>query len=110
MDLRNQMNKMEKMISDFATKRLDTSRLTEPENFNMVVVDIFDNKYGKRCEISILFNKPFKEKDSDLIHNQFRGIKKELNEFTAGFFKDGITSSQATIDSYLQYKDYRINF
>ena len=98
------MSPLEQTVADFINMNLTDYEL--PEEFYKVAVDIFDNEYDrKECTVTILFEKPFKLKDSDRMHDIMNEIKKEIK----GYFGDTfwyIKSGTSTVDVYNSTKDW----
>lgn len=96
--------KLEKLITKQFGKPNFEGVLLEPDNFYGVIVDIYDDDYGKRCHITALMKKPFKKEDSDMLHNLLRHGRERVRSMFSDYFNSGITGSVSTIESYKDHK------
>ncbi len=101
-----EMTKLEKFISNFVFKSIDKSRLVEPDNLAMVMVEIDECEYGKRCSVTMLFHQSFKKDDSDLLYELNRKNKEMINKLFAGYFKRVSFQSQSTIENYIEFYQF----
>jgi hypothetical protein len=98
------MSQIEKNVTDLINMGLE--EYTLPEDFDEVMVDIGDTKYGKKCSVTFTFKKPFKLEDSDFFHKIFnKDIKRDVNTFFGDYFKS-IYNSTSTKENYIQTKEY----
>ena len=98
-----EMSPLEKVVAEFIMDELEGYKL--PEDFDGVMVDIGDTKYGKKCSVTFTFKKPFKLEDSDFFHNAFKKIRVDINAFFGNHFKS-IYVSTSTKENYIQTKEY----
>jgi hypothetical protein len=77
-----------------------------PEEFYKVVVDVFDDGYGRQeCTLTTLFEKPFNRKDSDKMHLIMNKIKRDVNDYFGSIFSH-IANGSSTVDSYNDTRDW----
>lgn len=98
------MSPLEQTVADFINMGLE--EYTLPKDFDEVMVDISDTKYGKKCSVTFTFKKPFKLEDSDFFHKIFnKDIRRDINTFFGDYFKS-IYNSTSTKENYIQTKEY----
>jgi hypothetical protein len=103
MEKLREMTKLERFISNYVIKSIDKSKLLEPDNFAMAMVEIIDSEYGRECNVTMLFKNSFNTDDSDYLFKINKSTKSELLKLFSGYFNTISISSQSTIESYLHY-------
>lgn len=95
---------LEKMVAKLIDLKI--GNIKKLDNFYGIVVDIFDSQYGKYCQIHFLMKEPFSRDDSDFIYNNFpkSKIQKLVEQMLGVKFDGGFTSSQSTIENYINTK------
>jgi hypothetical protein len=100
----NEISPLERTVSDFVNMSLSEYEL--PEEFYKVVVDVFDDGYGRQeCTLTTLFEKPFNRKDSDKMHLIMNKIKRDVNDYFGSIFSH-IANGSSTVDSYNDTRDW----
>lgn len=97
------MSPLEKIVTQFIMSELEGYEL--PKDFDEVMVDINDTKYGKKCSVTFTFKKPFKLEDSDFFYYTFKKIRPYINTFFGNYF-ESVYNSTATKENYTQTKEY----
>lgn len=87
----------EKGIAKAIKKQFDFS---DVDNFHDIVVDIYDDKYGKYCQITVLMERPFKREEADEIYEKSFEMRKFVNSILPNYFNGGVSTSTTTLDIY----------
>jgi hypothetical protein len=104
MEKLREMSKLEKSISNLVMKLIDKSKLKEPDNLALAMVEINDTEsYGKVCKVTMLFNQSFKKDDSDLLYDLNRKNKETINKLFDDYFNRITFQSQSTIENYIEH-------
>jgi hypothetical protein len=96
-------SKLEKVIYSFAMGYFDNKLSEITDNFYDIAVNVYDNQYGKQCQITILMKKPFSGNESDAMHDIIREVKSAVNRFFPSV-KGNVSNSVSTIESYEKTK------
>ena len=98
------MSPLERTVADFVNMNLSDYEL--PDAFYKVVVDVFDDNYGREeCTITSLFEKPFKLDDSDRMHFIMNKIKRDVNDYFGNIFSH-IAFGSSTVSNYNDTRDW----